>query len=247
MNRGLKIAQRVGTVLAGLSGLLLFVSAPLIGDNASPTVADEPEITFQHPEDGDVLNEPPFVLQMCFKEPVNVLDLDKGGDFRFRLERPDNKGLGMRIVFQPDGYGVAIYPGLPNDEEIPDGEWTWEYRLTDRVNPEDALEGVVTFEVSATDGSDIVDATPPSCLPQGATARPTAQHVSITPTPGEGDGGENQGEDGGDDVDIGRLALLTIGAAGVAAVLALVGYFIRRRIGYEPHAPHEGEGPPEHH
>jgi hypothetical protein len=53
-------------------------------------------------------------------------------------------------------------------------------------------------------------------------------------------------EDGGGP-DILQLALLTIGAAGAAAMLALIGYVIRKRIGYEPHAPKPGEEPPDHH
>lgn len=244
VNRGLKIAQRAGALLAGLTGLLLFVFAPYIGPDAPSSLADEPEIIFQNPEEGDVLKEPPFVLQMCFKEPVNVNDLDKGGDFRFRLIQPDNKGLGMRIVFQPDGYGVAVYPGLPASGEALEGEWTWDYRLTDRAEPTDAIEGEVHFEVNAAEGVDIVSETPPACLAQGGTPIPTAPHAgTVTPTPG----GESEEEDGGTDVDILRLALLTVGAAGAAAVLALIGYVVRKRIGYEPHAPQEGEGPPEHH
>ena len=98
MGLGLKTAQRFGAILAGLAGLLLFVAAPYIGQDAAITRADEPVINYQFPEEGDTLKEPPFVLQMCFEQPVNVNDLDKGGDFRFRLLRPDNKGLGMRII-----------------------------------------------------------------------------------------------------------------------------------------------------
>ncbi len=267
MSLGLKIAQRLGAVLAGLAVLLLFIAAPHIGQGPTITQADEPVINYQFPEEDDVLKEPPFVLQMCFEEPVNVNDLDKGGDFRFRLLRPDKKGLGMRIVFQPDGYGVAIYPGLPTDEEIPDGDWTWEYRLTDRVQTTDATEGVVKFSVSATDGKDIVSATPPTCLAAGATHVQTAPPAgsqgttnppasatepgqdgtsgSATPSPDDGEV-IDEGEDS--DVDILRLALLTIGAAGAAGVIALIGYVIRKRIRYEPHTPHEGEEPPpEHH
>lgn len=248
MSEGLKIVQRVGAVAAGLTGLLLFAFAAYAGQEAAPVLADEPEITFLNPEQGAVLKEKPFVLQMCFKEPVNVNDLDKGGDFRFRVLQPDNKGLGMRIVFQPDGYGVAIYPGL-SDGEVPDGEWTWEYRLTDKVNTSDATEGVVKFEVNAAEGKEIVSETPPACLGAGLTPIPTAPHPgatgSVTPTPDVIDGGDE--EDGGSDVDILKLALLTIGAAGIAGVLALIGYVVRKRIGYEPHAPHEGEEPPGHH
>ncbi|HET9476413.1 MAG TPA: hypothetical protein VFP63_02890 [Dehalococcoidia bacterium] len=248
MNEGLKIVQRFGAIVAGLTGLLLFVFAAYTGQQATPTLADEPEITYQYPEDGDVLKEPPFVLQMCFKEPVNVNDLDQGGDFSFRLLLPDNRGLGMRIVFQPDGYGVAIYAGLP-DGEIPDGEWTWEYRLTDRVDTTDATEGVVKFEVNAAEGKEIVSETPPACLGEGLTPIPTAPDAeatgSVTPTPDVINADDE--EDGGTDVDILKLALLTIGAAGIAGVLALIGYVVRKRIGYEPHAPHEGEEPPGHH
>ena len=259
MSVGLKTAQRFGALLAGLGGLLLFVAAPYIGQNTASTLADEPEIIFQFPEEGDTLNEPPFVLQMCFKEPVNVSDLDKGGDFSFRILRPDNKGLGIRIVFQPDGYGAALYPGLPQDEEIPEGEWTWEYRLTDRVQTSDAIEGEIKFSVSAQDGQDIVSATPPSCLAQGATSQPTlapAGSPGVTNPPSSAtEPGETEAPDGGgvidegddSDVDILRLALLTIGAAGAAGVIALIGYLIRKRIGYDPHAPHDGEEPPEHH
>jgi len=253
---GLKTVQRIGTILAGLAGLLLFVATATVGHGPAPTRAKEPEITYQFPKEGDVLKAPPFVLQMCFKDPVNVNDLDKGGDFRFRLVRPDNKGLGMRIVFQPDGYGVAIYPGLPKDEQIPDGNWSWEYRLTEKIpatqptgtSPKlDATEGTVKFSVNAQTGKDTITATPPACLAAGATQVPTAPPAGspgVTNSPGP-TGGATEEDGGGPDIL--RLALLTIGAAGAAGLLALIGYVIRKRIGYEPHAPKSGEEPPEHH
>ena len=251
MSLGLKTVQRFGALLAGLAGLLLFVAAPYIGHGSTPVEADEPEIIYQYPEDGDVLKDRPFVLQMCFKEPVNVNDLAEGGDFAFKIDPPDTQGLGVRIVFQPDGYGVALYPGPAAEGQNLEGEWIWEYRLTDKVQPTDATEGTVKFSVSATDGTDIISATPPTCLAEGATHVPTAPPAgspgttnSVTPTP---DGGEVIDEGGDSDVDILRLALLTIGAAGAAGLIALIGYVIRKRIGYEPHAPHEGEEPPEHH
>ncbi len=254
MDSGLKIAQRLGTITAGLTGLLLFAAAATVGHGPATTRAKEPEITYQFPREGDVLKAPPFVFQMCFKDPVNVNDLDKGGDFRFRVVRPDNKGLGMRIVFQPDGYGVAIYPGLPKDEQIPDGNWTWEYRLTEKIPAQatgspklDAIEGTVKFSVNAQTGKDIITATPPACLAAGATQVPTAPPagspgVTNSPTP---NGGITEEDGGGSDIL--RLALLTIGAAGAAGLLALIGYVIRKRIGYEPHAPKPGEEPPDHH
>jgi hypothetical protein len=255
---GLKTAYHFGAVLAGLAGLLLLLAASYIGQGPAIAQADEPVINHQYPEEGSTLKEPAFVLQLCFEEPVNVNDLDKGGDFRFSLTSPDNKGLGMRIVFQPDGYGLAIFPGRPIDESAVEGEWTWEYRVTDGAQPADAIEGEVKFSVSpsATDGEDIISATPPACVAEGATRPPTAPPASatqagrdgpsgsVTPTP---DGGEVTDEGDDSDVDILRLALLTNGAAGAAGVIALIGYVIRKRIKYEPHAPREGEGPPEHH
>ena len=254
MSVGLKTAQRFGALLAGLGGLLLVVAAPYIGNNPTPTQAKEPVITYQYPEEGDVLKERPFVLQMCFKEPVNVNDKDKGGDFDFRILPPDGKGLGIRIVFQPDGYGVALYPGPEAAGQVLEGEWTWKYRLTDKVQTSDAIEGEIKFSVSDREGQDTISATPPACLAAGATPQPTlvpAGSPGVTNTPasptetGEPNGVIDEGDDS--DVDILRLALLTIGAAGAAGVIALIGYLIRKRIGYEPHAPHDGEEPPEHH
>ena len=57
-------------------------------------------------------------------------DKDKGGDFDFNILSPDDKGLGVRIVFQPDGYGAALYPNT-RDVAQTEGEWSWKYRLTD--------------------------------------------------------------------------------------------------------------------
>ena len=47
--------------------------------------------------------------------------------------------------------------------------------------------------------------------------------------------------DGDDDPDIDKYAFLTIGAAGVGAVVLTLGYLFRKRIGYEPHKPGEGD------
>jgi len=49
--------------------------------------------------------------------------------------------------------------------------------------------------------------------------------------------------------DVLRMVLLTMGAAAGAAFLGLIGYVIRKRIGYWPHRPEPQEGAPvdEHH
>jgi len=195
---------------------------------AGGAMADEPEITFRFPHDGDVIAEPPTVLQMCFKDPVNVKDLDKGGDFKFNLKRSDGIGLGMRIVFQPDGYGVAVYPGKAVPEVPPDGEWTWQFRVVDAATG-DALEETVKFTVSAGEGQEIVQGTPPACLAGGVTQPPTS--------PGESPAATTEPEDDGSDIS-GR-ALATIGVAGGAALIAIVGFLIRRRVGFWLHRPPE--------
>jgi hypothetical protein len=52
-----------------------------------------------------------------------------------------------------------------------------------------------------------------------------------------------------DEPDRTELILWTLAASGVAAVLAIIGYFIRLRIGYFPHRPppRDGSAPEEHH
>jgi hypothetical protein len=244
------VLVKLRTILLALPGLFVVFFSPGTGPVAPSSVrAEEPEITYQFPEDGDVIAEPPFVLQMCWRNPVNVKDLDQGGDFAFRLERPDGIGLGMRIVFQPDGYGVAIYPG-EGPEDPPEGDWTWDYRVVDAESG-DALEGEVVFTVRADEGREIIFSTPPACLAEGATQQATTSTpvggATVTPTapPIIVNGDEDDGP------DVALLAALTIGAAGAAAALALIGYLVRRRVGFWLHRPPErtGEEPPpeEHH
>jgi len=250
---------------AATLGALLFLAvsvlplgAPAQAQGAAPT------ITFQNPKDGDTLGEKPFVLQMCFSEPINVKDLDKGGDFKFSLTTPEKLGLGLRIVFQPDGWGVSIYPGpessLPGLPSPENNKWTWEWRVL-ATDDSAANEGSIKFSVE--DGAEpIPQATPPVCLPGGGTGTPIPP-FGETPTPGgsstgtptgnaaasptgepggsptptEEPGVGGSGEDNGDGPDILPLALLTIGAAGGLGVLALIGYLVRRKVGFDPHAP----------
>jgi hypothetical protein len=176
---------------------------------------------------------------MCFKEPINIRDLDKGGDFRFRLVPPHGVPLGMRIVFQTDGYGVAIYPGTA--EGTSEGTWTFDYRVTS-AETLDPLEGTITFEVRE-GGEPILQPTPPPCTPSGlADVRPGVSPGAgreETPAPGTEDGSGGNG--GGPDVLL--LSLLTVAAAGGAAVIGLIAYVFRNRIGFWLHRPPaEGEG-----
>ncbi len=228
--------RRYSSLILSLAAVVM--ALVLLGLDGTATHAKEPEITFQFPLEGDVLKERPIVLQMCFKEPVLVLDLPPldEGDFKFSLVPPGNTGgLGMRIVFQPDGYGVAIYPGNPASD-LAEGEWRWEYRVVDAAS-RDPLEGTVRFTTSAADGEEILQPTPPACLAEGAT-----QQATVPPGGTEEPGTEtpekiNMNDDNGDDLSVLELALITTGIAAAAAVVGVLAFFLRKRVGYEPHAP----------
>ena len=169
------------------------------------------ELTEVDPPDGARLEVPADQVHLCFSERVNVAD-DGGWEFGYVV--PDGRRLGLRIVFQPDGECVDVFPGLP--DERPAGEYTFEWKV---VAAEGGEEGSGTLHFQVTKSS---AATPAASPAPRATASPEA-----SPGPGDGDGAP----------DIVQVALLTIAGAGGAAVLLTLGYLIRRRIGYEPHRP----------
>jgi len=192
--------------------LLLLALAVALAFPASPAYA-QIELTEADPPDGARLNAPPDVVHLCFSQPVIIED---NTAFDFGYQMPDGRNLGLRIVFQPDGDCVDVYPGLP--DEYPAGEYTFEWQVTAAEGDEEG-SGTLQFQVSA--GGTPVP--PPSPTP---TETPPAG----TPTQ----------EDDDDGPDILLLALITIASVGGAAVLFTLGYFLRRRIGYEPHRPPEG-------
>ena len=138
------------------------VAVSLLAPSQSTDAQDDaPVITYLSPNEGDVIKEPAFAIQMCFEEPVNIRDLPDNGDFKFQVTppAPDGFPLGARIVFQPDGLGVAIYANNA-DAETPEGEWTFSYRVTnpDTLTP---TEGEIHYTVDP-DGEEFPQATPPS-------------------------------------------------------------------------------------
>jgi methionine-rich copper-binding protein CopC len=204
--------------------LLLLTSAVALAFPASPAYA-QIELTEADPEDGAELDTPPEIVHLCFSKPVNVND---NTTFDFGYEMPDGRRLGQRIVFQPDGECVDVYPGLP--DEYPAGEYTFEWQVSAAEGDEEG-SGTLKFQVTT-----------------GGTPAP-----SLSPTPGEtpppvtpSPEGETETGDTNDGPDILLLALITIASVGGAAVLFTLGYLLRRRIGYEPHRPPEddegGEG-----
>lgn len=217
--------------ISGVAAVLALASVAVLAGLPAATLAGGPEITFMFPKDGDVLADKPEVIQMCFARPVNNRDKDKGGDWDFFLVPPDKSGVGMRIVFQRDGYGLAIYPNLV-DKPGP-GQWTFRYRVTDDATKE-PTEGQITFTVKA-GGSPILRATPPPCtgdmtpgptlIPAGATPAAT---TAASPGP-------TSGSDGGPDVL--ELALLTLAAVAGATALGFVGYAVRHKVGFWLHRP----------
>jgi len=129
---------------------LAFVSTFALLALAAPTGAQAPVLAAIYPEDGDVLAESPPNLHICFARPVDNAD---DADFSFRIITPRGSTLGARIVFQPDGFGVDVQPGLP-DEPI-EGEWTFEWRVTDDETKEPTT-GEIHYQVSA-DGEPLIE------------------------------------------------------------------------------------------
>lgn len=235
--------------------------------------SEKPEVVYQNIEAGDTINEPAAVIQLCFKNPINIKDQFAGGDFSFEVTRPDGIGLGHRDVFQIDGYGVLVLPGNIAGETA--GEWTFAYRVTSPDGTQ-ALEDEFTYTVDP-DGDPAPKETPPACvgeggtattLPSGVTAAPgTFSPSTPTPVPPDASGGptgsplpssgtprtaspaandaNNDGRDD-DDPSVLTLALLTIGTAGGIGLILLVGFLVRRRVGFQPHAPH-GDDTGDHH
>jgi len=187
---------------AALTAVLLAVAALAL---VSPAAAQAPELTVRFPDEGAVLAEPPTNLHLCFSRPVDVAD---DADFRFLVTTPLGTPLGARIVFQPDGFGVDMMPGiLP--EEPPEGEWTFEYRVTD-VETKEPLQGVILYQVA----------------PGGAPLPQTFDRCTGEETPPP-DPSSSDSDDGGSDTWVLALIVALVGVALVSA--GVIAYALRRR------------------
>jgi hypothetical protein len=157
--------------------------------------------------------------------------MDKGGDFAFSIAEPDGIGLGNRDAFQPNGYGVTVYPGSPVGESS--GQWKFHYRVTS-PDGQSPLEGDISYTVSA-NGSPVPQETPPVCVESGGTAT-ALPATGESPTSATGSVADESSD------NILKYALVTIGIVGAAAIL-LVGLVLRRRLGQRSPRPTAGAAP----
>lgn len=242
---------RTRLLLSALVLLSILPALPMAGARAQPA---PPRLVFNSPAQGDVLEEPAYVFQLCFAEPIDIRDQIDGGQWAFAAREPDGQGLAHRAAFQGDGLGVTVYPGRPPGAA--EGEWTFTWRV---ASPDglQATEGEIKYTVDFANGAPVSRDVPQLCIGKAGTVSPSPirETRAATPEPSATAEGEptpserpSGGETDDDDSDILVLALLTIGAAGGAALIALIGYFVRRAIGFEPHKPSgDGAGHGEHH
>jgi hypothetical protein len=179
---------------------------------------------------------------MCFARPVDVHDLDKGGKFSFGVTPPGGVPLGLRIVVQQDGHGVAVYPGRLPSNISEQGDWKFEWLVRDPPSMEEG-HGSLTFDV--VDGGDEILKDPPDVCPGEGVSRTGSAGASVSPTATAA----GSGRDEENEPDVLKLALLTVGAAGAAGVVGLLGYAVRTRVGFWLHRPPErnGDGDEGHH
>ena len=182
------------------------------------------ELTEVDPPDGARLEQPPALVHLCFSVPLK-------DDFAFNMEMPDGRTPGVSIVFPPDSQCVDAIPLLPDD--APAGEYSFDWRVSAAGGDEQA-SGTLSFRVAERGPA----ATPSPAA--GATPSPAAGATPPPATPPAGGTTAGSGADG-DGPDILLTALVTTASVGGAAVLLTLGYLLRRRIGFEPHRPPEGE------
>jgi len=198
--------------------LLLVALAAAMAFTASPAYA-QMEMTELEPADGARLDAPPDPVHMCFSQRLDIRDR---GPSRFSYVPPDGMPLGFRVLYYPDHLCADIIPGLPDDP--PDGVYTIEWHVTSEDGSEEA-SGELHYQVG-----------------EGGATTPTASATPSATATAPAGGGNAEKDTGGGGPDILLTALLTIAVAGGAAVVATLGYVLRRKIGFDPHRPPKDEG-----
>jgi hypothetical protein len=212
---------------------LPLVSLALVSALSTPPAhaADsQPVRVYQNPAEGEAIEQPAFGIQLRFSSPDNFKDIDTGGGWAFTVTEGHGLGLGNRDAFEPDGYGVTIYPAQPI------GEITGHWKFYDRFTSPGARSSSATATASPT--------------PEPGATTPAAVNVSPAPTSGYSSVSSTPNSSpiaaGSSGPDILKSSLLTIGAAGAAGVILLIGYLVRRRVGYDPHREKPGSGDDHH-
>ncbi len=184
-----RMKRRMALVGMALLAVILVAQA-----GAPGRALAQPQIKEAKPANGETLDTPPESLHLCFSEPVNV-----ESDWKFTVRSPDNTSLGLRIVFQPSGECVDVYPGAVAPEAAK-GIWTFDWLVTSQASKEEG-SGTIKFQV----GGDF-----------GLTPEPT-------PRPeGSGDGG-----DGG--IGTLGIALIVAAGVIAAGSVGLLAYGRARR------------------
>jgi methionine-rich copper-binding protein CopC len=224
--------------------MALLTALAIVFHSPGATAHAQPEITESDPREGEVLSEPPAVIHLCFSEPVDIRNRDA---FSFRLRAPDGLGLGFRAEFLGRGECVDIHPGGAAGEVV--GVWTLDWQVTSLASGQQR-SGRLQFSVAG-EGSPAPSRTP-APTPDGGTPEPdTTPTQAATPTPAATPIPVSTGgaAESGGGPDILLVALITTGAMMGAAVLGLVAYVIRLRVGFWLHRPpasEDGEASEQH-
>lgn len=146
----LAIADLGNRCLIAATAAILLVIVLLAGTRSA---AAEPEVTEMNLEQSDVLDAPPDSVRMCFSEPVQLSQdpevtptLEPGAEppWMFNMTTSEGVALGLRIVFEPSGECVEVFPGLPEDP--PQGTWMFEWLVKAQSDGEEASD-LITFAV----------------------------------------------------------------------------------------------------
>jgi len=139
-------------------GVALLAVALLAQVGAPGRALAQPKIKEAKPANGETLNGPPESLHLCFSEPVKV---ESSNDWKFTVRPPNGTSLGLRIVFQPSGECVDVYPGAI-EPEAAKGIWTFDWSVHSQASGEEG-SGTIKFQV----GGDFGLTPEPTPRPEG--------------------------------------------------------------------------------
>lgn len=124
------------------AGMVLLAIALLTQVGVPRRALAQPQITEAKPANGETLDAPPESLHLCFSEPVKV---ESSSDWKFTVRPPNGTSLGLRIVFQPSGECVDVYPGAIGAEAAK-GIWTFDWLVHSQASGEEG-SGTIKFQV----------------------------------------------------------------------------------------------------